>query len=125
MPVLGVDHVNIRTTNVEASAQFYIDLLDFEFRHGPIVMGRRGNWLYDKSGNAIIHFRVIESDAQSTSTGSIDHIALRCQGKADVLQRLKARNIEFKMAENLTPGITQIFLRDPHGISLELSFHGE
>jgi catechol 2,3-dioxygenase-like lactoylglutathione lyase family enzyme len=123
MPVLGFDHVNIRTTNVEASAQFYIDLLDFEFRHGPVVMGQRGNWLCDKSGNPIIHFRVIESDA--TSTGPIDHVALRCSGKADVLQRLKARNIEFKMAENLTPGITQIFVRDPHGVSLELSFHGE
>ena len=121
MPVSGIDHVNIRTMNVEASAQFYIDLLDFEFRHGPTVMGQRGNWLCDRSGNAIIHLRILEAESQST--GPVDHIALRCENKADMLQRLKDRNIKFSMAEGLIPGITQIFVRDPHGVSLELTFN--
>jgi len=37
MPVNGLDHVNIRTTDVVASAQFYVELFDFVFRQGPVV----------------------------------------------------------------------------------------
>lgn len=123
MPVTGVNHVNIRTMDVEASAQFYIDLLDFELRKGALVMGRQPNWLYDGSGNPIIHFQSKEAD--SDSTGAIDHIALTCQGKADTLARLKARNIDYQMVENIVPGLTLVILKDPHGISLELNFAGE
>lgn len=123
MPVNGLDHVNIRTTNVAASAQFYVDLLDFEFRRGPMVMGQQGNWLYDNNGRPIIHFRVLEPE--SNSTGPIDHVALSCKGKAQILERLKARDIKFAISEGLLPGITQVFLRDPHGVALELNFAGE
>ncbi|CAN7410638.1 VOC family protein [Phenylobacterium sp. LjRoot219] len=120
MPVTGLNHVNIRTTDVASSAKFYVDLFDFEFRQGPVVMGNQSNWLFDRQGNAIIHFRVLGAD--STSTGPIDHVALNCEGKADILSRLEARNIKFAMAENLTPGVTQVFVTDPHGVALELNF---
>lgn len=123
MPVMGLDHVNIRTTDVKRSAQFYVDVFDFEFRTGAPVMGQQPSWLYDKSGNAIIHFRVLEAD--STSTGPIDHVALSCKGKAEILDRLKAHDIKYAIAENLTPGVTQVFLKDPHGVALELNFSGE
>lgn len=123
MPVHGVDHVNIRTMDVATSAQFYVDIFDFEFRHGPAVMGQRGNWLYDSTGRPIIHFRVLEAD--TNSTGPIDHVALACSGKDDILERLRARNIEFAILENLLPGVTQVFLKDPHGVGLELNFSGE
>lgn len=123
MPVTGLDHINIRTTDVAASAKFYVDLFDFELRRGPEVMGRRGSWLYDASGQPIIHFRVLETESQST--GPIDHVALACRDKARILERLRANNIEFKIAEGLLPGVTQIVLRDPHGVSLELNFKGE
>ena len=86
-------------------------------------MGNQSNWLYDKQGNAIIHFRVME--AGSTSTGPIDHVALNCQNKTLVVERLKAHSVQFSVAENLTPGVTQIFLKDPHGVPLELNFCGE
>ena len=123
MAVIGLNHVNIRTLDVAASAKFYVDILDFELREGPIVTGNQSNWLYDKQGNAIIHFRVME--AGSTSTGPIDHVALNCQNKRLVVERLKAHNVQFSVAENLTPGVTQIFLKDPHGVPLELNFCGE
>ena len=123
MPVNGLDHVNIRTMDVETSAQFYVDIFGFEFRQGPAAMGQRGNWLYDSAGHAIIHFRLLEAESQST--GPIDHIALACRGKDDMLERLRARNIAFSIAENLLPGVTQVFLKDPHGVALELNFVDE
>jgi catechol 2,3-dioxygenase-like lactoylglutathione lyase family enzyme len=123
MPVNGLNHVNIRTTDVARSAQFYVDIFDFEFRQGPLVMGQQPNWLYDNAGRPIIHFRMLEPD--SKSTGPIDHVALNCQGKAEILERLKRRDIEFAVAENLLPGLTQVFLKDPHGVALELNFTDE
>ena len=123
MPVNGVDHVNIRTTDVAHSAQFYVDIFDFEYRKGPVVMGNQSNWLFDANGKPIIHFRQLPSE--STSTGPIDHVALACIGKVDILARLEARGVAFSVAEGLLPGITQVFLKDPHGVPLELNFSGE
>lgn len=120
MPVTGIDHVNIRTMDVATSARFYVDLLGFEYRQEPVMPGRLSNWLYDDRGNPIIHFRVMEPGSEST--GPIDHVALRCQGVAQVVERLKARDIAFSMTEGLRPGVTQIVLKDPHGINLELNF---
>lgn len=123
MPVNGLDHINIRTMDVAASARFYVEVFDFVFGHGPVVMGQQGNWLHDSGGRPIIHFRVLES--ASASTGPLDHVALSCQGKDVILERLRARNVEFAVAEGLLPGITQVFLKDPHGVPLELNFTGE
>ena len=123
MPVTGLNHVNIRTTDVKKSAQFYVDIFDFEYRQGAEIMGQRPNWLFDKQGHPIIHLRVLESD--SSSTGPIDHVALSCVDKAATLARLKTHNVEFQMAENIVPGVTQIFIKDPHGVPLELNFSGD
>jgi catechol 2,3-dioxygenase-like lactoylglutathione lyase family enzyme len=120
MPVLGFDHVNIRTTDVARSAKFYVDVFDFEYRQGEAVMGQPSNWLFDPAGRAIIHLRVLEADSQST--GPIDHIALACDGMAEILERLGARGVEYSVFENPIQPITQVFLKDPHGVPLELSF---
>jgi catechol 2,3-dioxygenase-like lactoylglutathione lyase family enzyme len=123
MAVIGLNHVNIRTTDVAASAKFYVDVLGFEYRLGPLVRGNQGHWLHDAQGNPIIHFRIMAAD--SKSTGPIDHIALSCQDKAQIVQRLKAHHVEFSIADNLTPGLIQIFLKDPHGVAVELNFSNE
>jgi catechol 2,3-dioxygenase-like lactoylglutathione lyase family enzyme len=123
MPVIGLDHVNIRTMDVATSAQFYVDAFGFEYRQGPLVMGNRGHWLYDAMGRPIIHLRIMEP--ASTPTGAFDHVALSCQGKEEMLERLQTKGIQFSVAENLQPGVTQVFLKDPHGIALELQFTGE
>ena len=123
MSVTGIDHINIRTLDVAASARFYVELLGFRFGLGPMVMGHQGQWLYDDEGRPIIHLRFLE--AGSSSTGPIDHVALNCRNKAQILERLKARDIAFGIAEGLIPGVTQIFVKDPHGVALELNFTDE
>lgn len=120
MPVLGFDHVNIRTTDVERSAKFYVDVFGFEFRQGGFTMGQQSNWLFDKAGRPIIHLRVLEADSQST--GPIDHIALACDGVEEILERLNGLGVAFSVFENPNQPLTQVFLKDPHGVPLELSF---
>jgi catechol 2,3-dioxygenase-like lactoylglutathione lyase family enzyme len=123
MPVSGIDHINIRTMDMAASAQFYVEVFDFEYRPEPAIVGRQPNWLYDHEGRPIIHLRIMASDRNSS--GPIDHVALNCRGKKQIVERLRSRNIEFAITEDLIPGVTQIFLKDPHGVPLELTFSGE
>ncbi len=123
MPVHGVDHINIRTIDVESSARFYVEIFDFVYRKGPVVMGNQSHWLFDAKGSPIIHFRLLPSD--SASTGPIDHVALACDGKADILARLEAHDIVYSVADGLLPGVTQVFFKDPHGVPFELNFAGE
>ena len=123
MPVTGLNHVNIRTLDIERSAAFYVEVFDLEFRQERLAMGRQSNWLFDRKGNPIIHLRLME--AESSSTGPIDHVALNCEGKTEILRRLEERKIKFSIFENAIPGMTQVFVVDPHGVALELSFAGE
>lgn len=120
MPVSGVNHINIRTTDVEASAAFYVDIFDFEFRQGKEIMGHSQNWLFDQTGRDVIHLRSWE--AETTSTGPIDHVALNCDGLDEIIQRLTARGVKFAKVDDLLPQITQVFLHDPNGVPLELQF---
>jgi catechol 2,3-dioxygenase-like lactoylglutathione lyase family enzyme len=122
MPVTGINHINIRTTDIAKSAKFYVDVFGFQFEQGPGVMGFQRNWLYDVSGQPIIHLRVLEAGSDS---GPIDHVALNCKGKAEILERLRAHNVTVKVVEDLQPGVTQVILKDPHGLTLELNFKGE
>jgi catechol 2,3-dioxygenase-like lactoylglutathione lyase family enzyme len=123
MPVLGVNHINIRTADIATSAQFYVDVFGFKFLQEPAMMGFQRNWLLDQGGRPIIHFRILES--VSDSPGPVDHLALDCQGKTEILERLKARKIHVSVFENVQPGVTRVFAKDPNGLMLELYFTDE
>lgn len=123
MRVDALDHVNIRTRDIAASAKFYADLLDLEVRNAPMgIAPEQARWLYDHSGHPIIH--LFRFDCEPGPTGAIDHVALRCSGKIELLQRLKSRGLDFSVYEPAT-GPTLVFVRDPHGVQLELNFHGD
>jgi hypothetical protein len=124
MRVNALDHINISTVDLVGSAHFYADLLDLEIRNGPAMLpADQVRWLYDHKGHAIIH--LVKRDPVPGATGPIDHVALNCSGKEDVLARLRARAAEFSVYEVAEMNQTLIFTRDPHGVLLELNFRGE
>ncbi|KPH66069.1 VOC family protein [Novosphingobium sp. ST904] len=120
MAVAGIDHVNIRTMDPERTAQFYERALGLTYRPGPVVMGNQAHWLYDDEGNPIIHLRL--KQPEGTTTGSVDHVALRCSNRPAMKTRLDNAGIKYAEADHITPGLAQIFLLDPHGVPLELTF---
>lgn len=132
MNVTGINHVNIRTSDLGKSVEFYVDIFGFEYFTRPaagggsdgFLQGEDDNWLYDGSGSPIIHLRVKEPDG--TLQGPLDHIALTCRNKAEIIERLEARDIHFVRNDALSAeGVTQVYVRDPHGVALELNFSGE
>jgi catechol 2,3-dioxygenase-like lactoylglutathione lyase family enzyme len=124
MRVTALDHVNIRTRDVSASARFYADLLGLEARNPPVDLPPdQARWLFDGSNHPIIH--LFKFDTEPGSTGPIHHVALRCSGKDALLERLQRLGTEYSLNEVPSIGMTQIFVRDPHGVLLELNFGGD
>lgn len=119
MSVTGLDHVNIRTLDIEASAKFYGDVLGLRYAAGPSVLGITPHWLCDEGGKAIIH--LLKKEAAASDTGPIDHVAFQCRDRSAMIARLGEANIEY---QEIVPGDGRVllFIRDPHGVVLELGF---
>ena len=122
MAVRGINHINVRTSDIKSSAAFFEDVLGLQFRETPLPQSRTGHWLYDSNDNPIIHLRIKE--AAGESTGAMDHIALNCANRTTVISALESRGIDYRLIDNMvTDGLTQLFFTDIHGITWELNFH--
>lgn len=55
----------------------------------------------------------------------MDHVAFDCDDPDEMEARLVALGIAYRRRTTLVEGITQIVLRDPNGINLELAFGTE
>jgi catechol 2,3-dioxygenase-like lactoylglutathione lyase family enzyme len=123
MRVASLDHVNIHTDNLPGAVRFYSEVLGLEPRNAPMGMPpEKARWLCDADGRAIIH--LFNGDFVPGATGPIDHVALRCAGKAELLSALTARGAKFQVFD-ASPTHTLVFTRDPHGVLLELNFYDE
>jgi catechol 2,3-dioxygenase-like lactoylglutathione lyase family enzyme len=120
--VAALDHVNIRTRDIEASAAFYVETLGLRMGDPPSMIGReQARWLFDQGDRPIIHLRLF--DSEPGPTGPIDHVALVCAGKAELVGRIEAQGREYQSFQGADR--TVVFVRDPHGVMLELNFIGE
>lgn len=120
MAVTGLDHINISTTNVEDSRDFFVDLLGFEVGWRP-ELPFNGAWLYS-GGKDLIHLAEVR-DAPRPSRGSaLDHFAFGIDDYADAKARLDARGIAYReLAPPGDTGIRQLFITDLNGVTIELN----
>jgi catechol 2,3-dioxygenase-like lactoylglutathione lyase family enzyme len=131
MRVELLDHINIITRDLKASARFYAELLDLKERNGaPSMPPEKVRWMYDRNGRAILHLnaldypraydRAIEPGAE---TGAIHHVALRCEGFDEMIARLDARGADYTINNIPSAGLRQIFTADLDNVLLELNFY--
>jgi catechol 2,3-dioxygenase-like lactoylglutathione lyase family enzyme len=130
--VQALDHVNIITADLEGTACFYADLFGLDRRNAPPPLTpETAQWMFDDEGRAIIHInsldciRTYHREVAPGPTGSIHHVALKCSGHAEMIERLDARGLAHQ--DNLVAaiGLRQIFTMDPNGVLLELNFFGD
>ncbi len=120
MMIVGLFHVAIKTSNLEATRTFYCDVLGLkEVFIGCPMPG----------GQAIIHIYAggpaLGADGKAPlGTGAIDHLSLSCNGFHAFRARFAAHGLDHR--EFLVPGTTlwQLFVYDPSGVQLELTFEG-
>jgi catechol 2,3-dioxygenase-like lactoylglutathione lyase family enzyme len=133
MQVSGIDHVNILTRDLDATAGFYERLLGLtRSENAGIAMGFRGAWMRDTSGHAIVH--LVWKDPASDRydgyepgqpTNAVHHVALRCQGFDAMREKLDGMGAEYRVNDRKYGDIRQIFLVDPNAVNLELNFAGD
>lgn len=128
MPVSGLLHVAIKTADLDATVRFYCDVIGLVPAPRP-DFGYPGAWLAVPGGAAIVHIyaggpALGREGRVVPGTAAIDHVSLTASGYHATLARLRERGIEWR--EFAVPGTTlwQIFVYDPSGVQLELTFDG-
>jgi catechol 2,3-dioxygenase-like lactoylglutathione lyase family enzyme len=121
----GLDHYNITPADLEKSRRFYSEVLGL--RDGERPMFRTpGAWLYSGT-RPIVHLSTMEG-SKSETTGKFNHIAFAAKDLNETIRHLKNLRIPFEvvkvppMENHPRSGGTQIFLKDPDDIAIELQF---
>lgn len=130
MLVSGLFHVAIKTERLDLTNAFYEKVLGLVQVPRP-DFGYPGAWLgcSTPGGDAIIHIyaggpALGESGVVPEGTGAVDHLSLTAHGYHEFRERFRAFGLDWR--EFLIPGtdLWQLFVYDPSGVLLELTFDG-
>jgi catechol-2,3-dioxygenase len=127
MSAISFNHYNLRAPRelLDELKAFYCEVVG-------LIQGQRppfesfGYWLY-AGEQCVLHLsetrpgEVRQTDVATT----FDHVAFTCTGRSQMEARLKQRNIPFKTGRVPALGISQLFIKDPAGNGIELSFAGD
>ncbi|MEO7392265.1 MAG: VOC family protein [Ramlibacter sp.] len=128
MRVTHIDHYNIRLrpSDLEAARDFYVDAIGLTEGPRP-KFAFPGYWLYGGAEAAILHLAATLPEsappmARDKPTGQFDHISLKATGLESAKQRLQQMGVPFEARP--VPGwrLMQLFLGDPAGLKIELTF---
>lgn len=122
MPLTSLDHVNIRTARLAAMTAFYGDVLGLRPGARP-PFSFSGAWLYCGERPSV-HLVEMDSgwDAAAGQPLRLSHFAFRATGLAELLARLRAVGVTYRLGTLPGSGLHQIHLRDPDGNELHVDF---
>ncbi|HTP72949.1 MAG TPA: VOC family protein [Burkholderiaceae bacterium] len=122
-------HTAIKTADLEATVRFYTEVLGMVVADRPPI-GFPGAWLKPAQADTEASFHIYAGDAAKeadgsvqTGSGAVDHVSVVCQGYSDFKAQFEKHGLPYR--ENVVPAtpLWQLFVFDPNGIQLELTFH--
>ena len=137
MPIQKLAHYSIRTTDLDKSRRFYIDVMGMREGYRP-PFKFPGAWLYlgeDESDFGVVH--IIGIDPNDTSglieylgekgslvegSGTVDHIAFLSTGVDAFHERLRAAGYTWRDRTVPSLSLHQVFVEDPSGVTIEMNF---
>ena len=124
MPLTDLHHVALRTRDLTASEQFYIEVLGMEKVDRP-DFDFPGAWL--QMGETMFHlmagYAALGPDGKiSRGSGAVDHLAIQAQGFDEMREKFEVSGVEYKENDIRDFGIWQLFVNDPDGVIIELNF---
>lgn len=136
MPLSHIEHFLIQTEDLEATRDWYVNVLgmvegphpDFKFPVCWLYLGDEPVLHLTIGGGAVTENRKKYLGQQSTETygsGVVDHVAFRATGLAGMMADLDAKGIEYTRRQVDDQGLFQLFLIDPNGVKVELNFAAE
>lgn len=122
MRLLGLHHFTVRVQPSELPevAAFWRDVVGLA-DGGRADFAFPGHWLY-LGGDPVVHLAGTLDDAAPTGTGRLDHVALLASGLDAWRARLRGLGVPFREAPVPGRRLHQLFLRDPVGVQIELTF---
>jgi len=122
MTVLGVDHINIGTHQLDETRAFFRDAIGLAEGYRPdFAFG--GAWLY-AGDTAVVHLVDLAEAKLPSSQAALDHFALRIDDYDAAIARLDATGVRYRAVDIPNTPIRQINLRDPNGVNIELNYRG-
>jgi catechol 2,3-dioxygenase-like lactoylglutathione lyase family enzyme len=128
MPAMSLNHYTILARDLEATKNFYTDIVGLSVGDRP-PLNFPGYWLYC-GGVPTVHLighrqenePINDAATDPAKTGRLDHIAFSCEGLKDMKSNLEGHGIKFD--ERVLPrlNMTQLFYYDPDGIAVECNF---
>jgi len=122
MPISGMNHFTVLTSDLDATMAFYVDLLGLTDGFRP-DLGFPGAWLY-AGGQAVLHI-VAGRGLPASPRGVIDHMAFSARDLRAVAAGLTQRGIAYDLKRLPTTGAWQLFCLDPSGARVELDFEAD
>jgi len=134
MPVADINHVLVRTTDIDATKDFYVDVLGFEVLPRP-KFPFPGYWL-GVDGTALVHVGLhgVENstlyyigspeNAATDNAGVIDHVAFLATDPQAMIERFERLEVDYRPRFLPESELYQLFVKDPNGIMIELNFFG-
>lgn len=121
----GLDHFNITPSDLERSRRFYSEVLGLVDGERPMFQ-TPGAWLYSGT-RPLVHLSTMSGN-KGSDTGKFNHIAFGAKDLNGTIRHLRRLAVPFEvvkvppMANHPHSGGTQIFLKDPDDIAIELQF---
>jgi len=117
----ALDHINIRTGQLEAMIDWYTEVLGLKSGPRP-PFPFPGAWMY-AGEHPLVH--LVETDPAPTDPGvdlQLEHGAFRATGFDGFIARLKARDDRYEVARVPDFPIVQVNVWDPDGNHLHIDF---
>ena len=122
MQIQKLDHVNLRTTQLDAMIAWYTDLLGLTVGYRP-DFPFPGAWLY-AGDTVVIHLVGIDGTPAvgSETELKLEHFAMTATGVATFEERLQARGEKFRKSEIAAIKMVAFNIWDPDGNHIHVDF---
>ena len=119
MQLKRLDHVNVKTANLEDMIRWYENVLGMRSGERP-PFPFPGAWMY-AGEYPVVHLVGVDSEP-SGEDPKIEHFALSATGFASFIENLDTRGIDYKVVK--VPGIevTQVNVFDADGNHIHIDF---
>ncbi|MEE9412421.1 MAG: VOC family protein [Methylococcales bacterium] len=115
---MKINHVLVRTSNLEAMNRFLVDAIGLEVGERP-PFPFAGSWLYS-DGKPVVH--VIHDNSAGNADGAVDHVALEGADYDTLLAAITKHEIEYAERNVPQSGEHQVFIFGPNGLKVEMLF---
>tara|TARA_Y100001970_G_C13653306_1_gene564645 strand:+ start:126 stop:506 length:381 start_codon:yes stop_codon:yes gene_type:complete len=117
----SLDHITVITKDLNKTKDFYVNILGMNIDHNRPPFKFNGIWL-SLNNRAVVHVVVKpEHIIDENILPTLDHVAFRAKDMKKIKLNLNKNTITYE--ERVTPDnkISQLFLKDPNGIKIEIS----